>query len=144
MMRIALLLGIALAAVPAAAKDRVAGPVAAEVMRVVDGDTVAVRARPWLGMTIETVVRLRGVDTPEKGGRAKCDGERVLGDRATDFVRRRLPAGTPVFLTAIEEDKYGGRVVASIAVGDEDLAAGLVGAGLARPYDGGRKSSWCD
>ncbi|MEO2038390.1 MAG: thermonuclease family protein, partial [Martelella sp.] len=47
-----------------------AGPVSAEVVRVVDGDTIAVEARPWPGQIIETLVRVRGVDTREV--RAAC------------------------------------------------------------------------
>lgn len=144
MKSIAIALAIILIAGMAAAKDRVAGPVAAEVVRVVDGDTVDVRARPWLGMILETSVRLAGVDTPEKGMRAKCDKERLLAERASEYTRRLLPVGTRVLLTDIEEDKYGGRVVAGISVGNEDLARGLLAAGLARPYGGGKKSSWCN
>ena len=60
----------------------VAGPAFASdytwpVVRVVDGDTVAVDASADLPPELADLrVRLRGVDTPEKGGRAKCAHER--------------------------------------------------------------------
>ncbi len=48
------------------------------VVRVIDGDTVVVDASTDLPPELaELKVRLRGVDTPEKGGRAKCDEERA-------------------------------------------------------------------
>lgn len=43
----------------------IAGPVAAEVIRVIDGDTILVAAKPWPQQTMEVYVRLRGIDAPE-------------------------------------------------------------------------------
>ncbi|MGE4529243.1 MAG: thermonuclease family protein [Rhodospirillaceae bacterium] len=132
------------AAAPAVAAERVDGPVTAQVVRVIDGDTVEVLAKPWLGMTITTRVRVAGIDTPEKGSRAKCPAEAALAERASAAARAALPAGAQVRISGIAEDKYGGRVVARIADPQgRDVGQALIAAGLARPYDGGRKSSWC-
>ena len=50
------------------------------VLRVVDGDTIAVDASRDLPPELARLnVRLRGVDTPEKGGRARCPFERQAG-----------------------------------------------------------------
>ena len=50
------------------------------VLRFVDGDTVAIHASTDLPPELARInVRLRGVDTPEKGGRAKCPSERQAG-----------------------------------------------------------------
>lgn len=122
-----------------------AGPVAAEVVRVIDGDTVEVRARAWVDTEVTTRVRLLGVDTPEKGPRAKCPAEAAMAERASETTRQALPEGAAVLLRDIRPDKYGGRVVAAIEGPDgRDLAAALLEAGLARPYDGGRKAGWCE
>lgn len=122
-----------------------AGPVAAEVVRVIDGDTVEVRARAWIDTEVTTRVRLLGVDTPEKGSRAKCRAEADLAEKASAATRTALPEGATVQLRDIRPDKYGGRVVAAIEGPDgRDLAAALLAAGLARPYDGGRKAGWCE
>ena len=123
-------------------RDVLAGPVAAEVVEVVDGDTIAVRARIWLGQDLETRVRLAGIDTPELHG--KCARERRLAAAARDFVRMRLGAGA-VALRDVQLGKYAGRVVARVTTADgEDVAAALIGAGLARAYDGGARSGWCE
>ncbi len=126
-----------------AARDggAVAGPVTARVLAVIDGDTILVRARIWIGQEVETRVRLDGVDAPELRGR--CAYERRLASAARAFVATAVGGGT-VRLSDIRYDKYGGRVLARVttAAGD-DLGALLVAAGLARAYHGGRRGRWC-
>jgi endonuclease YncB( thermonuclease family) len=58
------------------------GPIPAEVLEVVDGDTLTVRALIWLGQVVETNVRVDGIDTPEI--RARCDRERKLAAEAAN------------------------------------------------------------
>lgn len=123
-------------------EDRLPGPIPARVIRVVDGDTVVVRARIWLGQDVETSVRLSGVDTPEKRG--KCDSERQAAAQAEAFTAKRAAADSLVSLHDVIADKYGKRVVARIVIANaEDLGTALIAAGLARPYDGGSKRGWC-
>ena len=44
----------------------------------------------------------------------------------------------------IDFDKYGGRVVANAATrATPDISEALLKTGLVRPYDGGRRESWC-
>ena len=119
------------------------GPIPAVVVRVLDGDTVRVRATTWPHTTVEIDVRVRGIDTPEKAPRAKCAAEADLAARASAFTTAMLPVGAVVALREIDNDKYGGRVVGAIAKDGSDLAAALIAAGLARRYDGGTKGSWC-
>ncbi|MBT4718911.1 MAG: thermonuclease family protein, partial [Rhodospirillaceae bacterium] len=71
--------------------ETLAGPVPARLLRVIDGDTIAVSARIWLGQAVETLVRVDGVDTPELKG--KCAAERKLARRARGFVIDFLSAG---------------------------------------------------
>lgn len=136
-----------LTVLPAAAfgeEERLPGPVPARVLKVVDGDTVLVRARIWLGQDVETNVRLAGVDTPEKNSR--CERERELARKAGDFVRARLGEDEAwVSLMDVIHDKYGKRVVARIVTpAGEDVGTLLLRAGLAHPYGGGTKRAWCD
>ena len=143
---IAVLLLIALLAVvlarPALAGDTLAGPIPATVVRVVDGDTLEVRARIWLGQEIETVVRLLGVVAPELRG--DCARERALAEQARDYLVARID-GAPVRLIEIAYGKYAGRVVADVTTPEGvGLAGLLIAAGLARAYDGGRRAGWCD
>jgi endonuclease YncB( thermonuclease family) len=136
------LLAAVLAAGPLAAKERLPGPVPAQVLAVVDGDTLEVRARIWLGQDIVTRVRLAGIDTPE--ARSDCSRERRLAAAATAFVQAQVEA-PGVRLRDITYGKYAGRVLARVETAQgQDLGAALVRAGLARPYAGGRRAPWCD
>ena len=125
----------------AARNERLPGPVSAAVLEVVDGDTLAVAARIWLGQEVEALVRLDGIDAPEiRGG---CEGERRRALAARDALAAAVHEGY-VLLTDIRYDKYGGRVVAVVLdAAGSDVAAGLVAAGHARLYDGGRRQAWC-
>ncbi len=123
------------------AREVLDGPVSVEVIRIIDGDTIVVRVHPWLGVFIETRVRLAGIDAPELRGR--CESEIVLAGRARDRLAELLAAGV-ARLDDIRHDKYGGRVRARVlGVDGADVGAMLVAAGLARPYHGERRGSWC-
>lgn len=124
--------------------ETLSGPILANVVRVLDGDTIVVHARIWLGQYVETAVRVLGVDTPETGARAKCEAERQAGEAAKQFTKAAMPPETRVRLTSIEPDKYGGRVLANVVLSDgKDFAQALILAGHARPYDGGARAGWC-
>ncbi len=143
-MRNTLALALVVLAPPAQAAEAIAGPIDAEVIRVIDGDTIQVLSHPWLDTTVETRVRLSGIDTPEKGARAKCPAEAAKGERASKLTRDLLPPGAKVQLSQVVQDKYGGRVVAKLQAPDgRDVGATLIKAKLAYPYDGGTKRSWC-
>ena len=121
--------------------ETVPGPISARVLRVIDGDTIVVRARIWLGQDIDTQVRLDGVDAPELKG--KCVQERLLAEKARDLIRFHVATGV-VVLRKIKYGKYAGRVVARVDSTDgEELSQLLIRAGLGRSYDGGRRLPWC-
>lgn len=141
-LRLALPLIVALPAPAADAAETLSGPVAATVLEVIDGDTIAVSARIWLGQAIETRVRLAGIDTPELRGR--CARERALAEQARDALTAQI-AGRPVVLRDIRYGTYAGRVVALVsAEGTADMGQALRAAGLARAYSGrGPRPDWC-
>ena len=123
------------------ASDVVPGPVPARVVAVIDGDTIAVRARIWLGQDVETRVRVAGVDAPELRG--ACPHERALAVAARDFLIAAV-GDAVVTLTDIRYDKFGGRVLARVENAEgESLSTLLVSAGLGRAYSGGKRASWC-
>lgn len=123
--------------------DVLPGPVPAWVVRVVDGDTVVVRARIWLDQDVTVPIRLAGVDAPER--HARCERERQLADRAAAFATSRLSQGAKVELRDIRADKYGGRVLSRMFIaGGEDFGRILLEQGLARPYAGRQRAGWCD
>ena len=114
----------------------VEGPVEAELISVIDGDTLLVNAQPWPQHTIAVLVRVRGIDAPEM--KSKCELSRRAALRARQALIR-IARGR-IRLTNISGDKYFGRVVADITVDDAtDIGTAMIGSGLARSYDGGRK-----
>lgn len=113
------------------------------VVAVKDGDTIAVEI-PGLPATLNPVaIRLRGVDTPETGGRAKCAAERNLARRATGFTKRAVARAKRIEFARPDWDKYGGRIDAEVWIDGASLADQLIAAGLARAYDGGKRGGWC-
>ena len=113
------------------------------VVGIKDGDTLAVEL-PGLPAPLNPVaVRLRDVDTPESGGRAKCASERKLAERATRFTRDAVAGARSIQFEAPSWDKYGGRIDAEVWIDGKRLAHQLIAAGLARPYDGGKRAGWC-
>ena len=114
-----------------------------KVVGIKDGDTLAVTL-PGLPPALNPVaVRLRSVDTPESGGRAKCAAERALAAQATGFTRRAIMAAKSVAFGQPRWDKYGGRIDADVWVDGELLSEQRIAAGLARRYDGGKRAGWC-
>lgn len=137
----ALLLFIPALLVAAERRDlraQIEGPVEAELLSVVDGDTLLVEARPWPQHRVTVLVRIRGIDAPEL--RARCEAARRAAARAK--ARLSELAHGRVRLTNIAGDKYFGRVVADVATGDaDDVATSLLAQGLVKTYDGGRRAA---
>jgi endonuclease YncB( thermonuclease family) len=116
-----------------------------QVMSVVDGDTLSVDGSKDFALPIK--VRVKGIDTPEKGSLAKCQGEKNLANRATQqtlmYIQKAKKAGYQISFENIEWDKYGGRVLADVYLAGDSLGDLLVRDGLAKKYTGGKKESWC-
>lgn len=117
------------------------------VIDVIDGDTIRVSV-PNLPPELKISVRVKDIDTPEKGSRAECLQEALLAIDATEFtkekVREAQENNTPITFSGISWDKFGGRVLATVMIGNESLARSLIKEKLAREYHGEKKQSWCD
>ena len=114
------------------------------VVRVIDGDTVAVDASADMPPELADVkVRLRDVDTPEKGGRAKCAYERDAGQAATAFTKKAVASASAIVVRDPKWGKWGGRVVADLVLDGRSLSSSLIKAGHGRVYDGKKRGSWC-
>ncbi|OEJ64945.1 thermonuclease family protein [Magnetovibrio blakemorei] len=136
-----ILLALILITIPAQAKEILVGPIPAELVSVRDGDTIDVKARIWLGQTINVAVRINGIDTPELKG--KCEAEIRLAHEAKVALGSLLNGGT-IQLTDIQHGKYAERVLATVTVDKLNVADRLMELKLARPYTGGKRGSWCD
>jgi micrococcal nuclease len=125
----------------AAAPDRTR--YAWQVIGIKDGDTLTV-ILPGLPPPLNPVaVRVRSIDTPESGGRAKCASERALAERATRFTSAAVARGSRIEFGRPSWDKYGGRIDADVWIDGRLLSDRLIAAGLARRYDGGKRAGWC-
>ncbi len=114
------------------------------VVRVIDGDTVTVDASADLPSELADLkVRLRGVDTPEKGYRAKCAAERAAGQAATAFTRAEVSRAERIVVHDPRWGKWGGRVIADIMLDGRSLTTALITAGHGRVHTGGRRGTWC-
>jgi endonuclease YncB( thermonuclease family) len=113
--------------------------------RVIDGDTVAFQAN-WLPEPLkkELSIRVFGVDTPEKGFRAKCPAEDARGQAATAFTKNVINKSQTRHVVLMDWDKYGGRVLGDVLLDGQSLRAMLISNGFAREYYGDAKTSWCD
>lgn len=120
-----------------------AAAVPATVDYVHDGDTFAARVLLDEDITITVRVRLADVDTPEING--KCEREIEMALRARDRLAELLQVGSTVDLRDVADDKYLGRIDARVFTSDgRDVSRILINEKLGRPYDGGRRDSWCD
>ncbi len=100
-------------------------------VRVIDGDTIAVR-----GVTI----RIMGLDAPELHG--ACPAEVLLAQRA----RARLQAllAGPYSIERHGRDRYGRALARVRDAQGRDVAAVMVSEGLAHAYSGrGPRGGWC-
>lgn len=116
----------------------------AEIVRVIDGDTVVVKA-DWIPKPLkkEIAVRIYGVDTPEKNPRAKCEAEHAKAQVASGFTKKTIELSTKHQLVLMDWDKYGGRVLGDILLDGASLRKILIQQGHAREYYGATKKSWC-
>jgi endonuclease YncB( thermonuclease family) len=114
---------------------------AAEVVRIIDGDTFVARMRTAPGGEVETRVRLRSIDAAEL--HARCSKELRLALAARTALQRLLADGR-VTLSHVGPDKYPGRIDANVATrSTNDISAAMLSGGFARAYDGGRRGTWC-
>lgn len=119
---------------------------AAVVTGAYDGDTLYVDADLWPGLVWTGSVRVKDVDAPEING--QCEKEKQWAILARDYVRGLLMDRT-VYLARVENDKYGGRVAATVGVPSADgtrldnLTDLLISNNYARAYAGGAREGWC-
>lgn len=106
---------------------------AGELNCVIDGDTIRYRG---------VKIRLEDIDAPETS-KPQCASEEALGQRATRRLVELMNGGPFEVVRSGErdEDVYG-RKLRRIERGGRSVGETLVAEGLARRWDGARRS-WC-
>lgn len=117
------------------------------VVRVYDGDTLTVDLPGQHDLFGKEIgVRLKGIDTPELVSHCTTPelraAEKAKAIDARTLVEGMIATGRHVTLSNLERDKYF-RILATVHIDDRDVSATLIANGLADPYDGGTKLSWC-
>lgn len=100
-------------------------------IRVIDGDTFSLGPER---------IRIANIDSPETHP-PRCVEEARLGLAATQRLRELLGSGT-VTMSGTAHDRYG-RALRIVQVDGVDVGEALIGAGLARSYDGKKRQGWC-
>lgn len=114
----------------------IASLVAEAAPRIIDGDTVVLAGE---------TVRILNIDAPELR-RPGCDAEKRLAVLARKRVSELIGDGSSVTLIRGDgkrmKDRHG-RTLARLLVNGADIGDKLVADGLARPWEGKRRS-WCN
>jgi endonuclease YncB( thermonuclease family) len=119
------------------------GPYEWKVTRAIDGDTVEIQVGflpSELGNKLH--IRVWGIDTPEKGWRAKSEHENELGLKASEFTKSAISNAKEIKVNLIMWDKFGGRVLGDLIIDGKSLRQLLLDNGYAREYYGDKKKSW--
>jgi endonuclease YncB( thermonuclease family) len=117
--------------------------VPAVVDYVIDGDTFAATVKIEEDIGVPIHVRIINIDAPELKGR--CVFEIDKANIAKDALSALLPSGVTVDLQNVKDDKFLGRIDASVILPDgRDVGEIMIQANFARPYSGGKRQGWCD
>lgn len=120
---------------------QVATELSSKVIKVYDGDTFTIEAKDPL-TNKNYRVRIRDIDTPEKGWRAKCEAEKSAAEVAQKYLND-LIYGKNVALTHFGQDKYG-RLLADVKIGNIEIKNYLIEHKVARSYTiHEQKPNWC-
>ena len=107
---------------------------------VYDGDTI--KCDIDLGFSIilkKQSVRSLGINCPEI--RTKDKKEKALAYEARDQLRHILEDAEVIALQSHGKGKFG-RILGTLFADGKNVNDMMIDLGLARPYDGGKRSSW--
>lgn len=107
-----------------------------------DGDTCYI-TMPSLPKSLQKMsVRILGIDTPEIKG--KCLKEKELAQKGREAANSLFRSSKSIEFKNLQWDKYGGRILADVELDGKNYSEMLIKQGLARPYFGDKKESWCN
>ena len=111
----------------------------AQLVRVVDGDTIDADIELGFNIFMRDRIRLMGIDTPES--RTRNLQEKSWGMAAKHRLIELLAETDGAFVLHTEEMSKGkfGRVLGTIMINGKDANQSLIEEKLAIPYEGGNK-----
>ena len=110
---------------------------------VYDGDTFKSDTLDlgWGASLNKPKFRIMGIDTPEKGWRAKTDRERELALAAKAFLKNMIDNAYEVLVYSEDGRGKYGRWLVEVVCDGINAGDALIEVGLARRYDGGTKDA---
>ena len=108
---------------------------------IYDGDSFRATVNSWPKWMQRFPFRLAGIDTPEKGWRAKSEYEKALGLKAYELTKSKLTSAKSVYVNIEKLGKYG-RALCIVYADGENLNELLISEGLAHEYHGGKRREW--
>lgn len=102
----------------------------ARIYNVVDGDTVDAEIDLGFKMTVKMRLRLRGIDTPERGQPGYDEAKAFVADKVY---------GKELLIHTFKASKFGYYLADIVLPDNQFLNEMLVDNGLAKPYTGGKK-----
>ena len=114
-----------------------------ELLRVIDGDTIDVRADLGFDVSLRLRLRFAGINTPES--RTRNLEEKALGLAAKARLVEILESADSLEFESFGKGKFGRVLATPYAVNNDkrtDVCQLLVREDHARLYDGGKREPW--
>ena len=114
-----------------------------ELLRVIDGDTIDVRADLGFDVSLKLRLRFAGINTPESRTRNK--EEKALGLAAKARLKEVLESADSIEFESFGKGKFGRVLATPYVVNNDkrtDVCQLLVREDHARLYDGGKREPW--
>lgn len=104
----------------------------AEVLKVIDGDTIQLNIDLGFRVSFKANCRLNGLNTSELN--SKIEDERIDAVRSKSFLEGNCPIGSQVNIISKKLDKYG-RPLVEVYNGDININELMIKEGYAKPYN---------
>ena len=121
----------------------------AELIKVIDADTIKLRLELYPKLYQEVNVRISGIDSPEsrrgkKNGQQIHECEIALGKKARAFALKTLTQNVALVVKNIDpaKTKYAGRINGELWFDDKNYGLYLIKQGYAVEYFGGKRDIW--
>jgi micrococcal nuclease len=100
----------------------------AELVRMIDGDTIELYIDLGFHVTVREKVRLNRINAPEKRGKYLTREDRKKGKESTDYLVHLLDTYSPFTIVTMrdKQGKYGRYLVDIVGSNGEDINAMMV------------------
>ena len=106
----------------------------AEVLRVIDGDSVELAIDLGFDISIKHSIRLAGIDAPETFGVKKTSLEYQTGLKSKNWLKDKLEGKKVIFLSIKDRDEKYGRFLGKIYLDGKEINQEMLDLGMAKAY----------